>query len=177
MKKFKLPRTILFTLFLISCANQSKNLVVKDNIDLKGGVFQKKEWREKLNFKRVSWYNGLTLIFDGQLAELTPNSQFYNWTSEYEKRTIANCSTFYVAMIYSLSRRKISENMFIQEMKRNGFVKIQLPEFHSNLRLHPDFEKFSLQLYDVFGFCNKLEKKKAISIRFPGFKETIFEEI
>lgn len=175
MKKF----TALFTLLLLcSCAtsNMSKNTTKQGNFVLNGGKAGDKTWSDSLIFKRQSWYKELALLFDVQLARLDSDSPFLAWFSDKEKENYNECKDFIIAISYTLDSKRISQPMFIEEMKKQGFSRVSLNTFHSYLRLHPDFESFSLTNYEVYGLCgNQKARPEGISIQFPSFEPLWFK--
>lgn len=155
----------------LSCSNLSKNLVSEGSFLLEGGVYKDKKWNDNLVFKRVSWYQELTLLYDVIMARVDESSPFYLWFSEHEKRTITECDDFYVSLNYALDPDKISQGMFRAEMEKAGYDEFLLPRFASYLKLHPDFERLALKLYSIYGYCRHKESKGEIKIHFPGFED------
>lgn len=171
----KIVTTFVLLLLLSSCSNLSKNFTKDGDFVLRGGTFQSSKWKDQLHFKRYSWYHEVTMLYDVILTRIDPRSPFYDWFSNSEKKSLATCSDAYVAFDYSLDSEKISQKMMQNDAKRSGYEKIALPSFKSHLKLHPDVEELSLQLYDVFGYCYKgeISNKNKIFVRFPGFNEVV----
>ena len=146
--------------FISSCASRgggssSKNFVKKGNFYLVGGRFEQLEWRDKLQFKRVSWYHELTLLFDMMLSKWHGDSKFSYWLSPAEQDIVESCHQFYLLLSYATDSGDITHSMFNQIMRNNGLELIEMPNFRTYLRLHPDFASNSLRRYQVQGLCQK----------------------
>ena len=170
----------IFTLILIvlsACANLSKNQIIDEEFDLRGGKFGNQQWDQALVFNRTSWYTELTLVYDVLLAQMNEGNPFWQWLSNSEKESIKACSNHYVAVAYAQDSAKISHTDFKNMAREAGYRSFALPQFSSYLKLHPDFSKNSFHLYQVFGLC--LEPDKAsrdnILIQFPNFKEVVLK--
>lgn len=174
MKKITL--VFIFLLFS-SCSNLSKNFSKNGDFSLRGGVFQNSKWKDTLIFDRYTWFHEITMLFDLIVTRVDPKSPFHDWFSNYEKKVLAECSDAYIVLDYSLDSEKISKKMVENDAKRAGFEKVSLPNFKNHLKLHPDVEELSLQLYDVSGFCYKGEiaSREKIIVRFPGFSEVVIK--
>jgi hypothetical protein len=160
-------------LFISACSSLSKNFVQEGSLRVKGGVSRSIEWRDVLVFKRLSWYKELTLLFDLAIAKVDKDSHFTKWFSASELETISKCSEAYVGVTYALDNKKISIPMFQAELKGAGFTEYPVPDFEKELRLHPDFEVLSLQLYRVSVLCRSGETLGTgpLLLRFPGFNQ------
>ncbi|MDD0853924.1 hypothetical protein HBN50_12500 [Halobacteriovorax sp. GB3] len=162
---------LLFSLlFLISCTNLSKNIIKEGEFTLKRGVYKTSQWDESLEFKRISWFHELTLQFDLLITKLDDDTRFRKWLSPSEKALLADCRDHYLVLSYHLDSDKISKRMLFSDMERQGYKEYLLPNFQRNIKLHPDFELLSLQLYSLNLLCSKEEKSKDLSVTFPGYK-------
>lgn len=162
--------------YLSSCSGLSKNMVKRGNVHIKGGVYQNLKWEDQLIFNRLSWYKELTLFFDAKLARIDEKSPFNNWFSPSERELLFECDDYYVVLTYMLDAKKISKGMFLDQFRKQGYQKLYISSFESHLRLHPDNEKLSLNVYDVFALCRKKGGEKAEStISFPGFNRVAIE--
>ncbi len=161
---------LLLIFFQVSCSSLSKQLITHGEFSINSGVYGRASWNDSLYFKRISWFHEFTLLFDMNIAKLTKNSKFKNWLSPNEKDEISSCNEFYVALTYSGNDEKISQRMFLEEMNRVGFKKVLINNFRTHLRLHPDFDKYSLDQYKLYGFCYSQEVDlNKIDINLPGF--------
>lgn len=169
----KLLTTFVLLFIVSSCSNLSKNFTKNGDFTLRGGKFQNTQWNDLLVFDRYTWYHEVTMLYDLIVTRIDPRSPFYDWFSNGEKKTLAACSDAYVVIDYSLDSERISHKMMENDAKRAGYEKIALQSFKSHLKLHPDVEELSLQLYDISGFCYKgeLSSREKIFVRFPGFNE------
>lgn len=170
--------SVLALALLCSCAtsNMSRNTTQEGDFLLNGGKNGQQSWNDGLIFKHLSWYKELSLVFDVHLARLDKNSPFLSWLSPKEKENYDSCHDFIVTVAYAIDGKRISMPMFMDVMKKQGFSRISLSQFHSFLKLHPDFELSSLQNYEVFGLCGTQEPKSdGISIEFPSFAPLYFK--
>lgn len=97
------------------------------------------------------------------------DSPFRKWFSKDEMGYLEKCNDFFITLNYSHDSKKISVNEVVSQIEQQGYKSISIPYFERHLRLHPDFEKESLQLYKIYGNCLEGSKDSNISIDFPGF--------
>jgi len=173
MKKYI---SLITLLALCSCSNLSKNLVKEGEFSVKSGVHHNLKWNENLEFNRYSWYHELTLLFDVMVTSLDEQSPFFNWFSTEEKIMMEKCDDVMIVMTYALDSKKISRRMLLNEIEKFGYEEVLIPTFSKALKLHPDHEKQSLQLYKTTALCHKGEsdKREKVSIRFPSYPEVYF---
>jgi hypothetical protein len=163
--------SFLVLFFLLSCSSLNKNMTKSGELSLKGGVFHNQSWSESLVFSRNSWFKELTLIFELLSTRIDKRSPFYQWLSETEKRSIANCEDSLVVVTYAQDPDRISRAMFIEQLKGLGYERFSLVNFGRHLKMHPHYETLSLQLYQVDGLCLEKDRGEKLTVRFPGFKE------
>ena len=178
MNNLKINMVVLSVLLLGACSNYSnlsKNLIKNGTFILKGGVKNKKVWKTDLHFNRVSWYHELTLFFDLLHTKLESNSPFNSWLSSSEKEIIEDCTDHLITLSYALDSQKISHKDLVNQLSDHGYKEFILPTFFRNLRLHPDFDQVSFNLYKIHGFCRKGPKKGELFLNFPGFEENIIK--
>lgn len=156
---------------LVACSTLSKNYVKNGSFVLDGGTNGEKSWNTSLEFKRLSWYQELTLSFDVMYARVGGSDPFYNWFSESEKEMVGECLDFYVTLLYAMDDSKIAAKHYIAQMDSYGYKKVLLPTFSSYVKNHPGFEMNSLKLYKILGFCRKEKIAKDLNIRFPNFED------
>ena len=140
---------------------------------ISGGYKDQLKWEDRLEFKRISWYQELSLVFDVLITPVSDTSPFQNWFSAGEKRMIAPCKDFYLVLTYALDEKKISEGTFRDQMAKLGYDQWALPDFSAYLVNHPDYERLAMKLYHLHGFCRVSEKAEQgpLVIRFPNFPE------
>ena len=164
-------------ILLSSCANLSKNQVMTENFDLRGGKYSTQQWDDSLTFERISWYTELTLVYDLLLTRLKPTSPFWQLLSNSEKQTISACQDHYVVVAYAQDPKKIAHSAFKSAASEAGYRSFSVETFGDSLRLHPDFAKNSFHLYNVYGLCLEPQtaKRDDILIQFPNFKEIVLK--
>lgn len=164
---------LLTTLILSSCAvYKTYNQTTSDKVVLRGGVYQKESWDDKLVFKRMSWYHGMTLYYDALLYKADPESPFYKWFSATEKEYFTKCESVIVTVGYSGDPSKISHVNFREQMKLNGYDDIVLNNFSSYLRSHPSAADWRMVNYKIMGYCKRSPTKLSstkLGINFPSF--------
>lgn len=157
---------IVILVFLVSCSSLTKNAVRQGETKFSGGVYKEEKWSSDLTFNRYSWFNELTLLLDVLVADVGPFNPFHQWFSVQEKETIKSCENFRVVMSYALDSMRLSQTDFINQAQNVGYERVALPQFKSYLRLHPEYDRQSFQLYDIYGLC----QKKGISLDLEGSK-------
>ena len=167
----------LCLIFVFSCSNLEKNMVKNGDLIIKGGVFQSQEWNDNLKFTRYSWYKELTLVFDLLLTKLDHKTPFYAWLSNSEKEALAQCRESMVVVTYVWDPDKINRGMFFEQTERLGYERLSLPNFKRHLKMHPNYEALSLQLYNIEALCKKQSSTEQFAIRFPGYKETFISDL
>jgi hypothetical protein len=140
---------------------------------LRGGIYQKETWDDSLEFKRMSWYHGMTLYFDALLYKADPTSPFMNWFSASEKEFFAKCESVIVTAAYSADPSKISHVNFREQMKLNGYDDVVLNNFSTYLKTHPSAQDWRLVNYKIMGYCKRSPSRLGtpnLAINFPSFK-------
>ncbi|EQC52646.1 hypothetical protein [Bacteriovorax sp. DB6_IX] len=168
MNKFLLG-TLLIT--LASCASLNKNMTKSGDARITGGVYKNSSWSSSLEFKRISWYHELTLLFDSLYAYVPEESEFRTWFSADERRRIRDCAQILVTINYAFDSEKISHALFNSQIRENKYHQIAAPSFVRSLKMHPDYQDLSLSLHKVNLFCQKTKLEDPIFINFPNFKE------
>jgi len=165
---------ILVILLGAGCASyKSYNQTTTGKVVLRGGIYQKESWDDKLNFKRMSWYYGMTLFFDALVWKADANSPFAKWFSPSEKEFFTKCEKLLVTVAYSADPSKISHVNFREQMKLNGYDDVVLNNFAAYLKTHPSLMDWRLLNYKVMGYCKRspthLETSQ-LAINFPSFQ-------
>ena len=168
-------KAILFVLlFVVGCASyKSHNQTTTGKVVLRGGIYQKESWEDKLIFKRMSWYYGMTLFFDTLIWKAEASSPFSKWFSESEKEFFTKCEKLLVTVSYSADPTKISHVNFREQMKLNGYDDVTLNNFAAYLKTHPSSQEWRTLNYKVMGYCKRTPSRlntSNIGINFPSFK-------
>lgn len=167
---------IVMLLLSVGCSSLSKNSVKTGAARFTGGVYKDQSWQTEIGFARYSWFNELTLLLDVLVTKVEPFDPFYQWFSVLEKEMMRDCADFKVAMVYALDPSRLSEREFLNQAADVGYQRVPLPQFRSYLRMHPEYDRQSFQLYSVYGLCQKrgasaeLEGSK-IPVAMPSFNE------
>jgi hypothetical protein len=170
MQKMKL---ILFVLFITSCSGYSplsKNIIKKNRLIIKGGVYEEKKWSGTLIFERTSWFHELSLYFDLLHYRIDTNSQFYHWFSLEDRKNFKGCKEKYIFVTYSLDTKISMEKKFIKQILEGQFEEIKIDNYIANLSHHPDFERFSLNRYSIKGYCKLKPVQNFLWVFLPGFQ-------
>ena len=154
---------------LLGCSSLNRNKVAEGSVNFRGGISHSREWSESLNFKRYSWFKGLTLVFDLLVAPLPPDSPFYHWASPGERGALQSCHKVLIVLNYNQGHPRATQGMFVQQMEKSGHTKVGLPNFGKHLKMHPGYNESGLQLYRSYALCAKSEPLPS-SIHFPGFR-------
>ena len=166
-----LLKIFAISIFIFSCSNFSTNLVRRGELPLKGGRYGNQEWNQVLPFKRLSWYQGMTLVFDLLYTKVEQGSPFYRWFSQSERETLEQCQDHYVVMSYELDSQNISRRKFLNKVEKFGHRRIYLGHFERYIQTHPGGESLSLSLYRTYGLCSRRHQKNDVILDFPGFKQ------
>lgn len=162
---------IFFLLCLLSCSILSKNMFKEGKISFYGGRFSNKSWTEKLIFKRFSWFQELSLVFDFTWTELERKSKFFNWISNEEIEKISSCNKIYVSFFYSSDEKEDLEKIFFDQLKFQYLSEVKLEGFEENIKMHPNYNGLSLKFYKFKSFCLKVSEKPQIFVNMPGFNK------
>lgn len=169
--------TVFLALFVFaSCAAyRSFNQTTNGDVRFPGGVHKDETWDDSMNFKRASWYHGMTLYYDALLYTASPNSPFSKWFSSAEKEYFQRCERLLVTVNYSADATKISHVMFREQMRLNGYDDVVVNTFASSVKTHPGFQAWNLQNYKILGYCKRrpavVGTPTELAITFPSFKE------
>ncbi len=169
--KMQTIRFLLFFLsvFALSCSTLNKNMTKKGSYTLGGGVYKDQRWSDDLDFTRVSWFKELTLTFDIFYTKIEKSSPFYQWFSDDEKKMVESCLDNYVILTYAWDPMQISREGFFAEIEKKGYERLSIPNFHQNVKMHPNFARINVYLYKTNLICRRGLKKEELVISFPGF--------
>jgi hypothetical protein len=169
--------SLLIILSVVSCSSQSKNFTKSGDLRLRGGVYGDERWNDFLVLSRHSWFQELTLLFEVLVIPMEKLGPFESWLSPGELSQSRSCENFSVVLVYSADSSKISETSFFEQARLYGHDRQLIPDFGHHLKLHPDFDRLSLQLYKPYGLCKKSlafgsdMNSTPLSLNFPGFNE------
>lgn len=141
------------------------------HFDLEGGVSQKRVWEDTLQFKRISWYQQTSLVYDLSWVKLDRKSPFYYWLSAGEKRIADSCAAFYIALDYTLDAVKLSHMEIKSQLQQQHIEEVPIKNFITELRNHPQYRSANLGYYKIRGYCSKRIISSQIKIKLPGFQE------
>ena len=170
---FRFFLSLLIALSLQSCSGLSKNITKKGHLKINGGRYGDKSWSKNLAFRRISWYHGMTLMFDLLYTKLDKNNPFYNWLSMSERRSLESCQDHVIVMSYQFDSKRISKSMLLNGAQKMGYKALLLKDFARHLKMHPDFSSLTPSLYDVDALCHQTGNKQSIPLNFPGFKQVL----
>lgn len=170
----KIAVLLLIALMIGCSSHDSYNQRTSGRVVFRGGVYKNDTWDEKLEFKRMSWYHGMTLYYDTIIWKADPTSPFAQWFSSAEKQYFARCESLLVTAGYSADPNKISHVNFREQMKLNGYDDVVVNTFARFLKTHPSAQDWRLQNYKVMGYCKRSPTRMETSnlaINFPSFKQ------
>ena len=168
-------KKIFFILVFFSCSHLESNKVFEGVLHLRGGKGAGQQWDQSLIFKRISWYNEITLLYDILYTKISKDSPFFNWFSEDEKRSLQKCSKSFIVMSYELDNERLSHSLFDSFVDNSGFEKMALVTFRDTIKIHPDFRRHAFHLYEVFALCSSSHTQENILIDFPNFDQKIMD--
>ena len=158
---------ILF--IILSCSNFVHNRTHKNTFHLRGGKAEGAQWHDHLIFKRISWYAEMTLLYDLLYTEIGTESPFFRWLSENEQKDLKQCPKSFVVISYQLDSDRLSHSQFENFTEQSSFQKIILTDFYNTIKMHPDFRRHFLHLYEVYALCAKNPSINSIYVNFPNF--------
>lgn len=167
---------LICILTITGCSSLSQNFIKTGKLQVNGGVHEKKKWNDSIQFDRYSWFHELTMLYDVLIAEFDPKSPFSNWFSKKQLANISDCSSFKLLMVYTLDSSKVPTRSVLSTLEKHGYRPVSVSNFKESLNLHPDVEKLSLQLYNIYGYCKKLPTKNApMFVSIPSFPEVLIK--
>ena len=75
----------------ISCAGNSISYLKEGTFTISEGRSGSKSWSGELKFKRYSYLNGMTMIFDVIATDELSSNEFLNWFSGEERKDLDEC--------------------------------------------------------------------------------------
>lgn len=159
---------LLISALIVSCGHMSKNTVKSGDVIIQGGRFEKDEWSDPLNFKRYSWFQELTLVYDLLIVPDSKLGPFKKWISKDMATEVAKCSHFALALTYHLEDEKFPKSFLSSQIFKKGVKRLSMKKWSQHLRSHPNYTGPSLGLYKVEGICFD-QKTTKMSISIPNF--------
>lgn len=162
---------ILLLTSIVSCAsNQSRRPVFRSEVVLKGGDYQDKNWKEKIVFKRISWFQDATLMQEILVADLKKGSPFEAWLGG-QKLEYDRCNQFFVSLLYADINASPKENHLSAELKGNKLSEQAILDFSRQLKAHPAFVDYKLQSHKIVGWCHQgTSNLGELMVTLPGYK-------
>lgn len=167
---------ILNLLVLSACATNQANKVRQSELDMSGGSYETKTWKDTLEFKRTSWFLGANLGYDVLIAKLDKNSPFAFWLGNNQEQYATNCRELYIALIYTNSMSMLytfeTPAAIRTQITQLGFEEVSISHFHANIRAHQIFGQWHLRNHKAAGFCYKKmsSRPQEIPLTLPGFE-------
>jgi len=147
-------RVFVLIFLLNGCANNmSQNSINETHRQINGGTYRNVTWSDSMEFKRVSWFQELTMVYDAWFYRLPAESPFRQWFSKEELKEVDACRDLIIVVHYQYDSKRISDRMFKEEMNLNKYEDVFLSQFAKNLKLHPDVMKWRLQKHKIIAFC------------------------
>jgi hypothetical protein len=162
---------LLMLIFIVgSCAmNRARKNIAYSDISINGGVYNNKDWRDKLSFKRTSWFREASMDYDILFHKLDKTSSFASWMGS-DQKYLTDCHEFYVALVYADINAPNGTPFLVNQIDSIGVKKVGIQDFKENLKAHENFRDWRLTQHKVVGFCRPESLKEDIVISIPGFK-------
>ena len=164
-------RLFLFSMLLFSgCASNTISYVKSGEFVLSEGRSGIKIWDKDLKFKRTSYLNGMTMVFDILISDSLKGSPFVSWLSNESQNEMKNCEYPFIVGIFSGRDFKVNNHdVFKQVLKESGRF-LDSYDFVRNFSFHPSYSRNSFNIYRFELVC--LDIEQPVLITLPGF-ETI----
>jgi hypothetical protein len=143
--------------------------VSKDVIKLNGGVYNDKAWKDKLIFKRTSFFQDSNMVYDILITGLKKDSPFFSWLGS-DKPNIQKCSQLKVVLLYADVNTQKNTQYLVSEIEKSGLREMIILDFSHQFKAHQNAQDWNLTKHRVVGFCARNAKKIDISLNLPGFK-------
>ena len=145
-------------------------MLKKGEFNLKGGRFLEENWKDKMIFKRYSWYKDLSLSLDVLLGEIEKDSNFYRWVPPNNREELKDCKKIIVSLVYFPSKHKDFYKLILKKIDKIDLVEVKMKRFALNLKMHPDLDQFFHHSYINKFFCSKVKNNIEFDLQIPGFK-------
>ncbi|MAW07875.1 MAG: hypothetical protein CME61_06280 [Halobacteriovoraceae bacterium] len=168
MVKMKKIIKNLALILLISCAGNSISYLKEGTFTISEGRSGSKSWSGDLKFKRYSYLNGMTMIFDVIATDELSSNEFLNWFSGEERKDLDECPyPFFIGLFSGRDFEMDSDDLLSQVIGEDGLI-LGSYEFMKNFSFHPVYKKNSFNVYRFELVC--FQEKKDLEILVPGFK-------
>ncbi|MCO4754225.1 MAG: hypothetical protein KC478_07070 [Bacteriovoracaceae bacterium] len=163
----------LCIMFVTSCAGtyRGQNRVQTNEVIVPGGVYKDKTWDDRLNFKKVSFFQGANIYYEILIGEVEKGSPFYSWMGNNENQALA-CDEFYVVMLYRNPTKDINHASVVEQLRGPNREIIEIPSFKRNFQEHFIASEMNFKGHVVKGLCDRsMGKLDELSIFIPGFEQ------
>ena len=161
---------LTFILTIASCASsRARKNIAHGEIIINGGVYNNKEWSDKLVLKRTSWYQEATMEYDLVMHKLTDDSKFASWMGP-DRKYLKECKEFYISLAYADLSASNPVSFIVNQIEQRGLTRKSVRSFQDNLKAHDNYSDWRLGKYKVFGFCRPIDSNGPVVISVPGFK-------
>lgn len=165
---------IRFLLFLstlqlfFSCGSNSISYVKEGSFTVKEGRKGINHWDKQLKFKRLSFLNGMTMVFDVLVSQNLKDTDFKKWFSDREKKEIENCTyPIYVGIFSGRDFLMDTDDVLNEVLKKEGKI-LSSHGFIKNFSFHPSYKRNSFNIYRFEAVC--FEEEKKLDLIVPGFE-------
>ena len=164
-------RCVLFLstlLLFISCGSNSISYVKEGSFTIKEGREGINHWDKELKFKRLSFLNGMTMVFDVLVSQSLRETEFKKWFSDREKKDIEKCAyPIYIGIFSGRDFLMDTDDVLNEVLKEEGKI-LSSYGFIKNFSFHPSFKRNSFNIYRFEAIC--FEKEKKLELIVPGFE-------
>ena len=163
----------LFLLLVIAqiisaCSSNTISYVKEGSFTVKEGREGINRWNSKLHFKRLSFLNGMTMVFDVLASENLKESKFKKWFSDRERKEIESCAyPIYVGIFSGRDFLMDTDDILNEVLKKGGKI-MSSYGFIKNFSFHPSYKRNSFNIYRFEAICFSEEKKLELIV--PGFE-------
>ena len=159
--------TIFFQLF-IGCSSNSISYVKEGKFIVKEGREGINHWRSRLGFKRLSFLNGMTMVFDILASQNLKESNFKKWFTNREKKEIEKCPyPIYIGVFSGRDFLMDTDDILNEVLKKGGKI-LSSHGFIKNFSFHPSYKRNSFNIYRFEAICFSEEQKLELVV--PGFE-------
>ncbi len=160
----KINQYLLIILFgtIISCSSNSINQVTT------GEFYIHAKGDEMLPFKRASWFQEITMVYDIMAHKIDKNSSLYLLMDESEKKEILQCSEFYLVLLYAPIGGRLKTSELWSNFTNKNLKRVSLASLKKHITMAPQYIQQGLIQYEIQGGCKITSS--LISLQVPGFQ-------
>lgn len=159
---------VWITLFVGCAGFLQQKQVINSDISLQGGVYHEKSWDDELKFKRVSWYDQATMLYDIIYTKLDESSPFVNWMGS-DRLTVSTCKTFWIALVYAKRNGLLNASGISQQITKAGYRDVIILDFAREFKSHQGFKDWRLSQHRIIGLCSNSEDDRPVELSLPGY--------